>query len=99
MRCAAPFVFALSAAASLAAAPDGYTDPALCAGCHSGIAASYARTGMGRSFYRPTPQSTVEDYQRGNRFYHEASDEHYTLLERGGRYSQRRHQLAPRSEE
>ena len=32
-----------------------YADPAVCASCHPKIAATYARTGMARSFYRPAP--------------------------------------------
>jgi len=79
----------------LHAAPPGYVDPARCAGCHRAIAESYSRTGMGRSFYRPTALNTIEDYSRRNTFYHEASDEHYTMYARDGRYYQRRHQIGP----
>ena len=50
---------------------------------------------MGRSFYRPAPENTVEDYSRNNTYYHEASGQYYTMNQRGGRYYQRRHQLAP----
>jgi tetratricopeptide (TPR) repeat protein len=77
------------------AAPTEYADPQLCALCHRKIAASYARTGMGRSFYPLTAQTAVEGFQRHNRFDHAASGEHYTMFERGGRFYQRRHQLAP----
>src|SRR5258708_11310932 len=77
------------------AAPAEYADPQLCAACHREIAASHARTGMGRSFYPLTAQTAVEDFQRNNRFDHAASGEHYTMSERGGRFYQRRHQLAP----
>jgi tetratricopeptide (TPR) repeat protein len=75
----------------------GYADPQACAACHSTIAASYARTGMGRSFYKPaalnTPSNTVEDYRVKNSFYHAASDTHFTMLERSGKYYQRRYQI------
>jgi tetratricopeptide (TPR) repeat protein len=73
------------------AAPDaGYVDPAACAACHREIYESYRRTGMGRSFYRPGPES----FQSGA-YYHAPSDQHFTMLQRGGRYLQRRHQIGP----
>ena len=65
--------------ATLYAAPDaGYADPQSCAACHAQIAAGYARTGMGRSFYKPSPTNTVEDYRVKN-----------TLLSRGFRHTLR----------
>ena len=48
---------------------------------------------MGRSFYRPGPEDTEEDYSRHNTYYHAPSDQHYTMIQRGGRYFQRRHQI------
>ena len=80
---------------ALAAAPAGYIDSAVCARCHAAIAASYSRTGMGRSFYRPAAANAIEDYSRNNRFFHAASDQQFTMYERGGRYYQRRHQIGP----
>ncbi len=47
---------------------------------------------MGRSFYRPRVESAVEDYRVHNSFYHAASDRYYEMLERGGKFYQRRHQ-------
>ncbi len=70
---------------------------------------------MGRSFYKPSPANTVEDYRklspadtvenyrqlspanalenyRGS-FYHAASDTHFTMLERSGKYFQRRYHI------
>jgi hypothetical protein len=52
----------------------GYIDSAECAGCHREIAARYRQTGMGRSFYRMGPAKIVEDFQRSNTYYHQASD-------------------------
>jgi hypothetical protein len=46
--------------------PNRYVDRKLCAGCHPGISRSYGQTGMGRSFYRPLPSNTVEDYSNHN---------------------------------
>jgi hypothetical protein len=54
-------------------AESDYVNPSLCAGCHPGIAKTYALTGMGRSFYRPRVKTTVEDYTTRNEFYHRAS--------------------------
>src|SRR5947208_10641211 len=73
----------------------GYLEPSSCAPCHRGIYESYRGAGMGRSFYRPTPENTVEDYSRNNTYYHEASGQYYTMVQRSGRYYQRRHQLGP----
>src|SRR5947209_5079255 len=73
----------------------GYVEPAACASCHREIYERYARTGMGRSFYRPEAENTVEDYSRNNTYYHEASGQYYRMYRRGGRYYQRRHQIGP----
>jgi tetratricopeptide (TPR) repeat protein len=75
--------------------PLGYADQDTCATCHQGIWESYRQTGMGRSFYRPARENTIEDYSRNNTFYHRASDQHYTMYRREGRYYQRRHQIGP----
>ena len=40
----------------------GYLEPSSCASCHRRIYEGYRRTAMGRSFYRPAPGNTVEDY-------------------------------------
>src|SRR5258708_26766514 len=73
----------------------GYVEPAACASCHRELYESYRRTGMGRSFYRPAPENTIEDYSRHNTYYHAPSDQHYSMLQRDGRYFQRRHQIGP----
>ena len=65
-----------------------YTDPAVCANCHSDISQSYSRTGMGRSFYRPAPENISP-----TTFYHKASDSYFTMFERDGRFYQRRYQI------
>jgi tetratricopeptide (TPR) repeat protein len=35
---------------------------------------------MARSFYRPAPDNTVEDYAGKNTFYHQASDTHFEMV-------------------
>ena len=74
-------------------ADNEYIDATLCAGCHARIYQTYRGTGMARSFYRPTPRNTVEDYAKKNRYYHRASDTYYAMLQRGGKYYQRRWQI------
>ena len=43
---------------------------------------------MGRSFYRPSAGNTAPAT-----YYHKASDSFFTMLERDGKFYQRRHQL------
>src|SRR5215467_9404200 len=66
-----------------------YVNPAQCAGCHAEIAATYASTGMARSFATFKPPVEVDSY------YHEPSQSHFAMVERDGRYYQRRHQMGP----
>jgi hypothetical protein len=56
---------------------------AQCATCHPAISASFAKTGMARSFYKPASIETV-------RFYHQPSQTWYAIEQRGGSYFQRR---------
>jgi predicted CXXCH cytochrome family protein len=59
-----------------------------CAECHRAITESYKTTGMGRSFALPSA-ATVGS----GTYYHAPSESHFSVVERGGRYFQRRHQL------
>jgi len=84
---------ALGIAAGLVTqASSQYVDPARCEPCHTDMAKSFRRTGMGRSFYRLLPANAIEDFTPGKTFYHEASDCYFAMIERGGRYYQRRWQ-------
>lgn len=69
------FAFLVAAPASFAATP--------CATCHPKIAASYAKTGMARSFYKP---GSVEPAK----YYHKLSDTWYAMEKRDGALYQRR---------
>lgn len=71
----------------------GYIRPEACAGCHRNVWETYRRTGMARSFYRPSSNNTVEDYTNKNTFYHKASDSYFTMLRRDGKFYQRRYQI------
>lgn len=48
---------------------------------------------MAQSFYRPTSQNVIEDYENRNQFYHAPSDRYYRMIHRDGRFYQRRYQL------
>jgi Flp pilus assembly protein TadD len=89
-------LFASAAAAFVFATP---LLAQVCATCHSEIARTYARTGMGRSFYRPQPQSMVEDFTRGNPFFHQLSGTWYAMVKRDGQYFQRQWRVSPAGQE
>jgi Tfp pilus assembly protein PilF len=74
-------------------AKSDYVDPAVCATCHNDVAATYRKTGMGRSFYRPTAQNVIEDYVQKNTLEHKASGLSYTMVEHDGKFFQRRHTI------
>lgn len=84
---------------STTARPNTYVETRLCAGCHPKIAATYALTGMARSFYRMQPSTATEDYSRGNPYYHEMSGTWYAMLKRDGKYYQRRWRVRPDGQE
>jgi FimV-like protein len=67
----------------------GYVEPATCAGCHADIAARYAETGMGRSFY-PANRESMAHIGSGVEYFHQRSNRHYAILERDGKYFQKR---------
>ena len=74
-----------------------YADPALCGQCHGDIAATYAKTGMGRSFRRVRSEKDAEkdiDWPApGKPWYHAASDTYFDMVERDGSWFQRRWQV------
>ena len=72
---------------------NGYAAPSACQRCHGAIAASYGKTGMGQSFHRADSASRVEDFQSHNTVYNQASDRHYTMVEREGAMFEQRFQI------
>ncbi|HEX4807318.1 MAG TPA: tetratricopeptide repeat protein [Bryobacteraceae bacterium] len=74
-------------------AETGYARPEVCAGCHGSVWETYRRTGMARSFYQPSSTNMVEDFSNKNSFYHKPSDSYFRMLQRDGRYYQRRYQI------
>jgi tetratricopeptide (TPR) repeat protein len=75
-----------------AAPAAAYVNPDLCAGCHAEIAKSYRRTGMGRSFARPSPANTFPAGAIDPVYFHAPSKSFFTMVQRDGKYFQRRHQ-------
>jgi predicted CXXCH cytochrome family protein len=76
-------------------AGSAYADPAQCALCHSAIAATYQKTGMGRAFHRAGGEKGVDDPAPGQTYRHAASDSYFAMLERDGKLFQRRWQKGP----
>jgi tetratricopeptide (TPR) repeat protein len=70
----------------------GYADPAECATCHDQIARTYSLTGMARSFSKIEVDRALADFTTRNRFEHAVSGRDYTMLQRDGRFFQRRQQ-------
>ena len=68
-------------------------DSQVCRSCHAEIYRSYGEVAMARSFYRPSPGNVIEDYTRENHFHHAPSNRHYRMIQREGRFYQRRYQL------
>lgn len=54
---------------------------------------------MARSFYRPSGENIIEDYETKNRFYHAPSRRHYRMVRRDGQFFQQRYQLDARGNE
>jgi len=71
-----------------------YVGIAECRRCHVDIAATFARTGMGRSWYPLTPASAVEDWTEHNEIEVPRTGLRYRMLERDGRYFMRQFRAA-----
>jgi predicted CXXCH cytochrome family protein len=76
-----------------------YADPAKCALCHSAIAATYEKTGMGRAFHHVGGKKGASDPVPEKPYYHPASDNYFTMLQRDGGLFQRRWQVGPDGKE
>lgn len=81
----------LGIAVTRGAAP-GYADDRACSLCHSQIAESYREKGMARAFFRPRPETDVEDFSAPP-FYHAPSRQHLQIVREGGRLVFRRWQV------
>jgi hypothetical protein len=65
----------------IAGSDAGYLEAGACDGCHREIAASYAHTGMARSFGRMKTEAPFVE----SRFRHAASEQEFVTLRRGGK--------------
>lgn len=74
-------------------AAGAYADPRVCAQCHPAIAASYQKTGMGRSFRRIQGDNGIERVTPGKPYHHAASDGYFMMVRRDGSWFQRRWQI------
>src|SRR6266545_3526965 len=60
----------------------GYVDDAVCGTCHSELYRSYQQVGMARSFFRPSPERSIEDF--GKEFIHARSKQIFEMVWRDG---------------
>src|SRR6266702_1048602 len=74
-----------------------FAAPGVCRPCHEAIHASYAGTGMARTF--STDVGAVGDWARRNTYYHAASDRWYRLYRKDGAFYLRRWQKGYRGAE
>jgi len=81
---------AINDSVTTGAAP-GYINDQACAACHIEVYNSYQQMGMAKSFFRPTADKVIEDFDKS--FYHPASQRHYQMTFRDGTYLFRRCQL------
>jgi len=74
-----------------------YADPKSCAECHAGIAATFLKTGMGRSFGKVSLKDAGEKGigvpVSGKPFHHAASDSYFAMVRHDGAWFQRRWQI------
>ena len=76
-----------------------YVGSARCADCHGGIAETFARTGMGRAFYRLTAETAIEDFTRNNELVVARTGLRYRMVARDGAYYMRQSVLDGRGGE
>ncbi|MBI4475336.1 MAG: hypothetical protein HY646_21915, partial [Acidobacteria bacterium] len=83
--------------ASIARTPKpGYVGREACRQCHETVNESYRQVSMSRTFDRMETAEVIEDWTGDNRFYHKASDQHFVMFRRDGKYFQRRYKLDPK---
>ena len=90
--------FQTSGHSSSTASLGAYADAASCATCHEAIARTYNQTGMARGFSKVEKGSggifvSAPPENSSRPLFHKASNRYYTMVARGGRVFQRRHQL------
>jgi len=86
---ATAWVYSRRGPASISEPSNAYVNPAVCADCHAGIAATYRKTGMGRSFARVRTEIPAF----GKPVHNQASDSYFAMTARDGKVFQRRWQI------
>lgn len=81
---------AMGISVTLGAAP-GYVPDRACATCHTDLAESYRHKGMARAFFRPRPETDIEDFSAPP-FFHAPSRQHVQIVRQGERLVFRRWQ-------
>ncbi len=92
-RAASPPAHSAAPARAVAKKTNNYIDAAVCSSCHSEIALTYAKSGMGRSFAKISPE-TPGDAFPDIPFYHQASESYFAMVQRDGKMIQRRWQIS-----
>src|SRR6266853_6557131 len=69
-----------------------YADPAVCEQCHPAIAATYRKTGMGRSFRKVRSEKDLDASAPSKPFFHAASGSFFNMVFQNGTWIQRRWQ-------
>ncbi len=89
-------LLSLMAADTFAATqPAGFVNSKLCAGCHADVDRHFRQTGMAQAFGKPTRENTIAGYKGRERFYHPRTRMYYSMLERDGKFYQRRWRVGP----
>lgn len=71
-------------------APDvAYVGNVECAACHPKMYETYQQTGMGRSFYLPSPDNVVENFTNPAPIYDVSKDLYYQTYQKDGAFYQR----------
>jgi tetratricopeptide (TPR) repeat protein len=75
--------------------PAGYVGSGTCRNCHATEYQSYESSGMARSLYKPSTENDPEFRSSSKQFFHAKSGFHYEMIERSGRFYQKRFLLDP----
>lgn len=89
---AASWLYMRQPAIAQAQGAGAYVDSAVCAQCHAAVAATYKKTGMGRSFRKITSETDLEATVPATPFFHSASGSYFSMVFRDGVWFQRRWQ-------
>jgi len=83
----------IAALLALVLATPGYVDDSVCGECHREHFASFQHVGMAKSFYRPRPETDIEDFNAPP-YFHFKSQRFFEMRRHGGDLVFRRYELA-----